>query len=652
MELLPSPARLARSAAIRVSAGELIAEFEVDSGMLRTVRFRGREILRGIYGAVRDARWNMVANTITLGDCQIERESFQLAFEARCSSAPIEFRWRGTVRGAADSTIEYQMIGEAFSGFDKNRIGLCVLHPISLCAGQRCRVETLDGQVQETAFPLAISPWQPFRRVRSISFPVGGATWLTTTFEGDTFETEDQRNWSDASYKTYSTPLDEPFPVRIAPGFRVNQQVTVRLESRSGASERLAVPGTHPPEEIDSLHIGAEVVLPRIGLCAASDGRPATAEQQRWLRSLRLDHLRVDLRMDASNWRERVRRAIDEATDLGTTLHLALHVPPNKPAEQLSAALSEVLAILAGAREGTCLLFGDGAAVTPSKLLTVARLCLTTGENSCRLAVGTDLHFAELNRHRPVPSSADFFTFGLTPQVHLSDTRTIVESLEVLAQMIGCVQSFSGSAQVMVSPVTLRPRKPEWAGLDDDQREKVIDLLADARQATSFAAAWTLGSLVELARGGAASVTYYETTGPLGVMSHGAGGSATPLATGQGEIVYPLYHLFADLAELSVGRQAARVVDCRAVAGFQFGEAEPVAMLLANLSEFDRTVRLPPSFIERGRFARIRELSDTSARRAAREPDQFREQDWRDVTSDTLEMRPWSYVRIEERANG
>ena len=39
--------------------------------------------------------------------------------------------------------------------------------------------------------------------------------------EGETFETEDQRNWSDASFKTYGTPLHLPFPVEVEEGTRV-----------------------------------------------------------------------------------------------------------------------------------------------------------------------------------------------------------------------------------------------------------------------------------------------------------------------------------------------------------------------------------------------------------------------------------------------
>ena len=40
--------------------------------------------------------------------------------------------------------------------------------------------------------------------------------WANVAFDGDIFEMEDQRNWTDASYKIYSTPLRLPFPCRCA----------------------------------------------------------------------------------------------------------------------------------------------------------------------------------------------------------------------------------------------------------------------------------------------------------------------------------------------------------------------------------------------------------------------------------------------------
>ena len=49
------------------------------------------------------------------------------------------------------------------------------------------------------------------------------ATASSIGFVGEVFEIEDQRNWTDASYKTYCRPLARPFPYRIEPGETVEQ---------------------------------------------------------------------------------------------------------------------------------------------------------------------------------------------------------------------------------------------------------------------------------------------------------------------------------------------------------------------------------------------------------------------------------------------
>ena len=45
--------------------------------------------------------------------------------------------------------------------------------------------------------------------------------------EGDTFEMEDQRNWMDASYKTYVRPLALPWPYTLAKGEKLSQRVSL-----------------------------------------------------------------------------------------------------------------------------------------------------------------------------------------------------------------------------------------------------------------------------------------------------------------------------------------------------------------------------------------------------------------------------------------
>ena len=72
--------------------------------------------------------------------------------------------------------------------------------------------------------------------MQSIAHATAGGE-IVIRFEGDLWEMEDQRNWTDASYKTYSTPLRLPYPVEIHEGDRVWQRVTI--EARGGSPHRL-----------------------------------------------------------------------------------------------------------------------------------------------------------------------------------------------------------------------------------------------------------------------------------------------------------------------------------------------------------------------------------------------------------------------------
>ena len=60
---------------------------------------------------------------------------------------------------------------------------------------------------------------------------------MTITFKGEIFEMEDQRNWSDASYKTYCRPLSRPMPYLIAAGETVKQEIEINLSWRPCAAE-------------------------------------------------------------------------------------------------------------------------------------------------------------------------------------------------------------------------------------------------------------------------------------------------------------------------------------------------------------------------------------------------------------------------------
>ena len=235
--------------------GNCEAEFDPAEGWLRRVRCGGVEIVRAIYGAVRDRNWGTVPPR--LRDVRIEQgdAAFRVSFAVECVAPEIAFSWRGEIVGEENGMLTFRFAGQALAGFWKNRIGLCVLHPDD-CAGTACAVEHTDGTTNAGEFPRFIAPHQPFENVRAILHEAAPGVRVEVRFAGEVFEMEDQRNWTDASFKTYSTPLDEPFPVWIEKGTRIEHAVIVRNADtpvrrnskplRTGVSALLAVGEPRP----------------------------------------------------------------------------------------------------------------------------------------------------------------------------------------------------------------------------------------------------------------------------------------------------------------------------------------------------------------------------------------------------------------------
>jgi D-apionolactonase len=176
---------------IPLRAGDLSMIFEPDNAFLRYIRFDGKEVVRNIYAAVRDQNWNTIPWSVRRLKTNIRRRAFDISFNVDCEHGEIRYTWRGAVSGDERGRVTFSFEGEAKSKFLRNRIGICVLHPIFELAGKACCVEHSDGKCEETEFPKRIAPWQPLHDVRAVQFDVVLGASIELRFEGDTFETED-----------------------------------------------------------------------------------------------------------------------------------------------------------------------------------------------------------------------------------------------------------------------------------------------------------------------------------------------------------------------------------------------------------------------------------------------------------------------------
>lgn len=624
---------------IALRAGPLTALYV--EGMLRYIRLGKHEVLRAIYAAVRDHNWDTVPGHLSGVQIDAQADAFTVRFRSDHRAGPVDFGWTGTITGTADGTITFEFAGEAHATFRRNRIGFCVLHPMS-SAGQPCTIDRVDGQRTESALPIYIEPHQPFKNIAAISHLAAPGVHARVQFEGDTFEMEDQRNWSDASFKTYCTPLDLPLPVSVEAGTRIQQSVTITVtgeaDPESGESE---LPGTL------TLGAPAGVTLPRLGLCAASHGEPLSPNAAGRLAALNLDHLRVDLPLhDAPETEQRLRRASAEAAALGVSLHLALRLD-----EQADADLSWLRALLdeIAPPVSVWLVYDRDGLASSAGVVERARQAVGAYAPDALFAAGTDANFTELNRNRPPLPALDRVTFAVNPQVHAFDNASLVETLATQFMLVATAHRFSAGKPVMVSPVTLKPRgNPNATGSESAASTGDLPRQVDVRQMSLLGAGWTLGSIKYLAESDLASITYYETTGWQGIMARDSGSPLPDQFYAIPGGVFPVYHAVADVGEFA----GAEVIHCTASDPLRF---EGLALrrdgdwrvFVVSFSPEPQTITL----VGLAGPVTIQHLDASNAERAMREPEAFRAEASVTLTARAdglaLELPPYAILRLD-----
>ncbi len=230
------------------------------------------------------------------------------------------------------------------------------------------------------------------------------------------FETEDQRNWTDASYKTYSTPLSVPYPALIEKGTRIRQRVSLNVNGSFNNSNSVAnkINVKLFPEE--------SFRLPSIGICQTSRSNPLTSAEVKIIRAIRFDHYRVDLHLYRTGWQFKAERGSQEASDLGFRLELALFFDDNTK-QQFNNFKDWYLRRRLPVE--SILLYHKSLPTVPDSLARDIIPVLRERNPDARIATGTNANFAQLNRNRPGDTGNDSVCYSIHPQEHASDNLTL-----------------------------------------------------------------------------------------------------------------------------------------------------------------------------------------------------------------------------------
>ncbi|MBY2937025.1 hypothetical protein [Rhizobium leguminosarum] len=541
--------RLVETPPVRLRAGKL--EADLVNGNLRTIRYGGTEVLRAISYLVRDRDWGTYSPEIA--DLRIEQsdDRFEVAYLARCEG-PDDTKLIIDVHitGNADR-LAFEAEAIAATGFETNRCGFCILHPIVGVAGSPATVEHVDGEIVVTQFPDVIEPWQPFKNMRAITHEVMPDVQAECRMEGDTFEMEDQRNWSDASYKTYVRPLALPWPYQIAADQPVGQKTSLIIKDARVATR-------HPPAAASGgaikLELGSRTgTMPDIGVIITPEEADASLSAKSVLTEIAPQELLFHFDPSAGHGVEALRRfaAIATVHRRRSTLEIALPCKSSPSSEAAEIARQMQLAEFKP----------DAIMISPSvdrqstppgstwpecppldEVYTAARAAFP----GIRIGGGMLSYFTELNRKRVPDGQLDFVSHCTNPIVHAADDLSVMQTLEALPFITRSVRAVYGDKPYRIGPSTIPMRQNPYGSrtMDNPSGARIPMADRDPRHNARFGEAFALGYAIRVLGADLECLTLSALSGPFGLIA----GPGEPTEPGSRR---PLFNTIRTLSALA-----------------------------------------------------------------------------------------------------
>ena len=473
------------SGAQHLMAGPICAELR--DGGLGAVTFDGVEVLRGLTYPVRNADWG--THLTDLMSEEVGQDSLTRHFACRDGVFTGRFHVALTPEAlVAEVDITFPDAARI------NRAGFTLLHPIRGVAGSVLHLRHSGGRRTDTVFPALVSPGQPAQDIAGLRHVVAGIE-VDIAFDGDVFEMEDQRNWSDASFKTYCRPLSLPRPYDVAAGTVVRQRVTLALRAVGGrASVAAAAPTV--AVRMPQVMLAHEPGLSDSAALAGFAGVPV---------QLRMERATPDADLRAVAGVAALEIVFDDLPDLAALIARAqaagLH-----PARV--AALPRPY-LKSHQPEGPW-----PAGAQPQDAYPLLR----AGFPGALVGGGSLTNFTELNRCRPDPAAVDFVTFGNTAIVHAADDLSVWQTIEALPDILATARAIAEEKPLHLGLISIgmrcNPYGDRVAQNPDGLRLPMA--MDDPRQPTGFAAAYAVAALAAAAQAGVESLALAMPDGPLG----------------------------------------------------------------------------------------------------------------------------------------
>ena len=581
-----------RPEVIRLAAGPL--SIELEGGAIRYVRYGGHEAIRGIDYLLRDSSWRTPPAKITWVRREETPDRFACELEGVVAQDDIDYRYRLVIEGGADGHLEVRADGEAVTGFLTSRTGFVVLHPIIGVAGKAVTVTHRDGSVEETTFPELISPDQPIFNIRALRHEVAPGLFVTCRMEANlprdpdtVYEMEDQRNWTDASYKTYVCSLLDPWPFRIEAGDRIAQRVSLSFEGRvpqaasGGSATAIAV-------RFGDGETGRR--LPEIGLGVMPEHRAgagaAASDSDLGLRPQFITAYAVS---DSPELAATLADYAALANALGAAVQLELVLPAGKsPGAELAAAAKACAAAgIAPARVIACPepYLKSVQPVGPwPEVVDLAHIYnqVRKAFPEAKVLGGMLSYFTELNRKPPPIATVDAVICTTTPIVHAGDDRSVMETLEALPAVVASMAAMARGRPLHIGPSSIGMRHNPYGATTapNPAQGRIAMAEEDPRQKGLFAAAWSVGYAAAIAATPVATLALNHIAGPHGLFA-------------ADNALHPVFHVMKALF-LAAGKLAVPVkIEGHGIAALAWRDDDRMQLILANLGAETTMANMP-----------------------------------------------------------
>ncbi|MFN0314867.1 MAG: hypothetical protein ACKVQA_07510, partial [Burkholderiales bacterium] len=523
---------------------------------------------------------------------------FSISYHAVCATGKQEIAFDIEIEGSASGSLDFRGTATPKTDFLTARTGFVVLHPLTGTVDHAVELEHTDGSIENSAFPEIINPVQPFFHLRAMTHEIFPGVKATVRFEGDTWETEDHRNWTDASFKTYVRPLALPWPYVLKAGEVVKQSVKVTL---SGNVPKAKKAGGAQAVEIKLGAASKESVAP-VGLGVPAEEISHTIQRLDLLKlaAPKLIIGQIDPRKHDGLKELYGYRVLCELTGAQMMLE-AIVGSLDRFAEELKGLVEKIrqsgitLAAVAVVPVGDLKSVLPGGPRPPAPALDDLYKAARAAFPGVKLGGGMFSFFTELNRKRVPVKQLDFVTNTTCPTVHAADDRSVMETLEALPHQIKTARTFIGKTPHRIGPSAIGCRdNPHGATYTPNPKnERVCLPLVDPRMRAQFGAAWIAGYIATLARTGVESVAIGASTGPLGIIYRKGEHTQPYFDEAKEARVFPSFHVISGLTR-AAGR---KIVTCTStdfskVQCLAYKEKKGTLVWLINLTADEQTVTL------------------------------------------------------------